>query len=200
MKLKTLSTLILATLAIAANAQAVNFKVGTGNATQQIAQVESATDFETFTGRTDKVSGAISFDPTKKTGSGRLVIDAASISTGIDLRDEHMRSEGWLNTDKFKTITFEVGKVKHVKGNSYDVTGKFTMHGVTKTITTRVEVKHIKESEATRNARFKGDVLQVKASFNVKLSDYGIKIPAQAKDKVANTVRISVTVYGQSKG
>lgn len=184
----------------AANAAPIDFKIGSGNQTQQIAQVESATDLETFTGRTDKVTGNLKFDPTKRTGSGKIVIDAASINTGIDLRDEHMRSPNWLDTAKFKTITFEATTVKFVKGNTYSVTGKFTMHGVTKTIKTNVEVKHLKESATTKSAGFKGDVLQVKSKFTVNLSDFGIKIPAPAKGKVSNAVTISVTVYGQSKG
>jgi polyisoprenoid-binding protein YceI len=179
-------------------AQAVTFKIGAGSQAQQIAQVESVTDFETFTGRTDKVSGSINFDPAKRTGSGKIVIDAASLSTGIDLRDEHMRSEMWLDTAKYKTITFETTKVKFLKGNTYSVAGKLTMHGVTKSITTNVDVKHIKESASTKSAGFKGDVLQVKTKFNIKLSDFGVKIPAPAQKKVANTVTISLTTYGQS--
>ncbi|MDI9641590.1 YceI family protein [Kamptonema cortianum] len=189
---------VFAMLSASALAQTQTFTVGKGTQAQQIAQVESVTDFETFTGRTDKVTGTIKFDLSKRTGSGTLSIDAASLNTGIPLRDEHYRSETWLNTDKYKTMSFTTTEVKHVRGNEYDVTGKFTMHGVTKTIKTRVTVKHMKESTATKNAGFKGDVLQVKTSFKVKMSDFGVTIPAVAKSKVADTVTISVTVYGQT--
>lgn len=178
--------------------QPINFSVGSGSRAQQIAQAESVTDLETFTARTDKVTGRLSFDPSKRTGSGRIVIDASSLDTGIDLRDEHLRSPQWMDTGKFKEIVFQTTRVEFVRGTTYRVTGNLTMRGVTKVVTTTADVRHLKESAQTRSAGFKGDVLQVRTSFNVRLSDYGVQIPGPARGKVANSVRISVTVYGQS--
>lgn len=194
----TILALGLLAVSSSAFAQTQEFKVGAGNATQQIAQVESFTDFETFTGRTDKVSGSMKFDPVKKTGSGKIIVDVKSIDTGIPLRNDHMLSAGWLDAAKFPTITFETTNVKFVKGDMYRVTGKLTLRGVTKTVTTDARVRYTKESATTKNAGFKGNVLQVRSTFNIKLADYGVKIPAQAKGKVAETVTISVTTYGQT--
>lgn len=198
MKLKSLFVLTMIAGAIAANAAPINFTLGKGSPAMQIAQVESVADFETFTGRTHKVSGNVSFDPAKKTGSAKVIIDAASINTGIDLRDEHMRSPQWMDTDKYKTIEFVTTKVQLVKGDNYKVTGKFTMHGVTKTITVNATVKYLKATASTKNAGLKGDVIQLKTNFKVNLSDYKVMIPAPAKSKVSNTVNISVTVFGQA--
>lgn len=179
-------------------AQAKTYRVGSGSPAQQLATVESDTEFETFTGRTEKVTGSLTFDPAKRTGSGRITVDAASIKTGIDLRDEHMRSADWLDTAKFPTITFETTEVRHIRGDQYRVTGRFTMHGVTRTITTTATVRHRPESDATRSAGFRGDVLRVAVNFNVKLADYGIVISPRARGKVAGTVRLNVVVFGQS--
>ena len=198
MTLKSTFLALVALAAVTAGAAPVTFHIGKGSPAAQIAQVESVTDFETFTGRTSAVSGTINFDAAKRTGSGSIVIDAGSIDTGIAARNEHMRSAGWLDTEKYKTITFTTTKVQFVKGSTYKVTGKLTLHGVTKTVTTNVDVKHMKASQTTQKAGFKGDVLQVKTSFKVKLSDYGIAIPAIAKGKVAETVTLSVTTYAQS--
>jgi polyisoprenoid-binding protein YceI len=197
MKTTILTFLALAVFASNSFAAPVKFNIG-GRKTMQLAQVESVTDFETFTGRTDGVTGSITFDPAKKTGGGTIVVDVASISTGIDVRDDHMRSGQWLDAAKHPKITFETTGVRSLGGDRYSVTGKFTMRGVTKTITTTATVKHMKESDATKKAGFKGDVLQVKTNFKVKLSDYGIKISGPAEGKVANDVTISVVVYGQS--
>lgn len=185
-------------LSQAVSAQPISFSVGSGNRTQQIATAESVTDLETFTARTDRVTGRLTFDPSKRTGSGRIVIDASSLDTGIDLRDEHLRGPQWLDTDKFKEIVFQTTRVEFVRGTTYRVTGNFTMRGVTRVVTTTADVRHLKESAQTRNAGFKGDVLQVRTNFNVRLSDYGVRITGPATGKVSNTVRISVTVYGQS--
>ncbi len=125
-------------------------------------------------------------------------MDAASIDTGIPVRNDHMRSSDWLNTAKNPTIVFETTNVRFLRGNTYSVAGRFTLNGVTRNVTTNAEVRYQKESDATRNARFRGDVLQVRTSFRIKLSDYGIKIAGPATGKVANDVTITLTVYGQS--
>lgn len=184
--------------AVCGIAAPITFKIGAGRASQQIAQVESVSDFETFTARTAKVSGSILFDPEKRTGSGKIVVDVVSLDTGIEARNGHLQNPSWLDAAKYPEITFEATQVRHVRGDDYRVMGKFTLHGVTKAITVPVKVKHIKEGDATRKAGFRGDVLQVKASFSVKLADYGVMIPPVAQGKVGETVAVSVTTYGQS--
>lgn len=189
---------VAALLSSFAFAQAKTYRVGAGSPAQQLATVESDTEFETFTGRTEKVTGSLNFDVAKRTGSGRITVDAASIKTGIDLRDEHMRSADWMDTGKFPTITFETTEVRHIRGDQYRVTGRFTMRGVTRTVTATATVRHRPESEATRNAGFRGDVLRVAVNFDIKLADYGVVISARARGKVAETVRLNVVVFGQT--
>jgi polyisoprenoid-binding protein YceI len=196
---KLISFGLLATIASStALAGPITFKVGAGSRAQQLAQVESVTDLETFTGRTDKVTGSITFDPAKRTGSGSITVDVASLNTGIDLRDEHLRSAGWLDSAKHPTITFVTTSVKSTGGDKYRVTGNLTLHGVTKQVTTTATVKHRVADETTKASGFKGDLLQTKTSFTVKLGDYGIMVPQMARAKVAETVTISITLYGQS--
>jgi polyisoprenoid-binding protein YceI len=179
-------------------AQTKTYTIGGASPAQQLAQVESDADFEQFTGKTNKVTGTIKFDAAKGTGSGSISVDAASIETGIDLRDEHMRSPQWLDTAKYPKITFQTLNVKRTAQDTYQVYGTLTMHGVSRKITTTVTLKRLAASDATRNAGFKGDVVQLRTKFTVKLADYGVKIPAQAKGKVAETVTISVSAYGQT--
>lgn len=179
-------------------AQTKTFKVGIGNPTQQIAQVESATELETFVGRTSAVTGSITADFKKKTATGKIAVEVKSIETGLALRDEHMRSAQWLDAEKYPQIVFEAKSVKQTSGDNFTVTGTFTLHGVTKTLTVPATVKYRAASSATAAAGFKGDILLVKSSFSAKLADYGIKVPAMAASKVASTVKISITVYAQT--
>jgi polyisoprenoid-binding protein YceI len=198
MKIRSLSSLALIALAAFAGAQSKSFKVG-GNDARQLATVESDTTFETFTGRTHKVVGQISFDPAKKSGSARLEVDLNTVDTGIALRDDHMRSEGWLDTAKYPKAIFETTSVKFLKGDEYEVKGKFTMKGVTKDVTTRVKVRYLPESAETRSKRFEGDILHIAGKIPVKLADYGVIIPAPGKGKVAETVTISISAFGTTK-
>lgn len=199
MKKIAIAGIIIASAAMA-NAELMAFKVvGDKLQYRNSATVESVTEFETFTGRTTGVSGNLKFDPIKKTGSGKIVIDLKSIDTGIPARNDHMNGEMWLNTGKFPTATFETTKVKFVKGETYSVTGKFTLHGVTKTIVTPVTVKYRAASAQVKAAGFEGNVVQFSTKFKVKLSDYGVMIPAMAKGKVAETVNIAVSAYASTK-
>ena len=50
-------------------------------------------------------SGKVNADGTV---SGRLDIKAASLTTGIGMRDKHLRSEDFFDTDNFPDITVEV--------------------------------------------------------------------------------------------
>ena len=90
-------------------------------------------------GRFNKMAGEFSLDaadPAKSTF--KLTIDATSIDTANAGRDKHLNSGDFLNTGEFPLITFESTKVatREVEGKTvYDITGNFTMHGVTKEIT-----------------------------------------------------------------
>lgn len=196
---KLTTTLALGALLLAtAHAQSQTFKIGDAGA-MRVAQTfsfDSDAQFENFTGQTHRVTGAINFNPTTRTGSGRIVVDLASLDTGIALRNEHLRNDSWLHTAKYPTAIFETTEVKHKTGETYEVTGKLTLHGVTKVIKTESTVKYIKESDATRRAMFKGNVVNVKTTFKIKLADYGIRIPGPAQGKVAETITAKLNVFG----
>jgi polyisoprenoid-binding protein YceI len=193
------SVSLLTVLVAGAFAQSKTFTFGAGLQPQQVVTVESNTAFEDFVGRTNKVSGSITVDLTKKTGSGKIIVDLASLNTGLDLRDEHMRSEGWLNVAKYPTAVFEATSIKNTGGKNFLVTGNFTLHGVTKTFSVKATANYVAESDKTKANRFNGDVLQIKTKFTIKASDYGIKIPAMAADKVSNSLTIGISVIGTTK-
>ena len=185
-------------LAAVVHAQTQTFKVGAGTPAQQLAQFESVTDFESITGTTAKVTGQITFDPKTSKGGGKIAIDVASFDTGIALRNEHLRGDAWLNAAKFPTIVFEATKTTRKSGDDYTVTGKLTIHGVTKEVTVPVKLSYRKGDATTQGKGFKGDIVRLQTSFKVKLADYGISIPGPAKDKVSPSITIRVTAFGQS--
>ena len=194
--------LVLASLALAATSMAsskVFTIVGQQLEYRNLATVESNTEFETFTGRTSKVSGSITFDPQKKTGTGVVEVDVASLDTAIPTRNEHLRSAMWLDAAKYPTTKFVATKVRAGRGDNYTVTGNFTLKGVTKTITANARVKYRAAGDATKAVGFDGDVLQVATSFKIKLSDYGVTIPAPAKGKVSDEVVIALSSYAVAK-
>lgn len=189
-----------AVLAASANAQQKRFEIDHDKlAYRNVASVESVADFETFTGKTNAVSGFIAYNTSTKVGSGKIIVDPSQIDTGIPLRNEHMRSAGWLDTAKYPQIVFEAVKVSQVKGNEYKVVGNFTLHGVTKKITVPVTVRYSPAGPANKAAGFEGDVVRLSTKFSIALSDYGVTIPQMAAGKVAKDVTISLSTYAISK-
>jgi polyisoprenoid-binding protein YceI len=90
--------------------------------------------FTKVRGKFANVSGTIVYDPQNPTASSVDVsIDAASISTGVDQRDGHLKSPDFLEVEKYPTITF---KSTNVSGDAQKakVTGDLTIHGVTKSV------------------------------------------------------------------
>jgi polyisoprenoid-binding protein YceI len=71
-------------------------------------------------------------DPT--TGSGKVTVQAASITTGSEQRDGHLKSADFLDVEKYPEIVFKLKSVAP-SGDQYKVTGDLTIKGVTKEIT-----------------------------------------------------------------
>lgn len=66
--------------------------------------------------------------------SFQMTIDATSISTNNEKRDEHLNSPDFFNTAEFPTITFESTKIEGTR-DDLTITGDLTMRGVTKPVT-----------------------------------------------------------------
>ena len=79
--------------------------------------------------------GAINIDRVNPAKSSvEFTIQAKSIDTANENRDNHLRSADFFDVEKFPTISFKSSSVKAKSKNDFDVTGDLTMHGVTKTI------------------------------------------------------------------
>ena len=77
----------------------------------------------------------INVDRAKPASSSvEFTIQATSIDTGNENRDNHLRSPDFFDVAKFPTISFKSTSVKPKSATSFDVTGNLTMHGVTKQV------------------------------------------------------------------
>lgn len=80
--------------------------------------------------------GTIRLDrETPENSSVNVTIQAASIDTNNPRRDQDLQSDNFFDVENYPEITFESSKVVKTGENTYDVTGTFTMHGVSKEIT-----------------------------------------------------------------
>jgi len=116
-------------------------------ATYKIDEAHSAVTFKVahmaiskVSGRFDKFSGTIEYTPgDTKNWKTEAVIEAASINTGVEARDKHLRSPDFFDAEKFPTLTFKTVKVTGYKNMKGKLHGELTMHGVTKPVVLDVE-------------------------------------------------------------
>ncbi|HET7293109.1 MAG TPA: YceI family protein [Vicinamibacteria bacterium] len=93
-------------------------------------------------GKFREFDGQFQLDAAKPEASTvQFTIKTASVDTGNENRDADLRSgEGFFEVEKHPTITFKSTRVQPKGKDAYDVTGEFTMHGVTRTLTLPVRV------------------------------------------------------------
>ena len=78
----------------------------------------------TVTGRLGAISGTLQFDPSDlTTGSVEATIDVTALSTGVDMRDNDLRSPNFFDVEHYPTISFRSTRVEHVEDDQYRVQG-----------------------------------------------------------------------------
>lgn len=100
---------------------------------------------------------------------------------------EHFNSPNYLDTKQFPNATFagkitNLAEIKFDKEGSYtaSVSGKMTLHGVTKDITQSGKVL------------VSGGKITLQAEFMLPLASYNVKIPANYVNNIAKEVKISI--------
>lgn len=94
----------------------------------------------TVRGTFTKLSGTVQYDPSDPAKSSiDVTIDAASVDSRVEKRDNDLRSDHFLDAQKYPTLTF---KSKHIESAGTDklkATGDLTIHGVTKEVVLNID-------------------------------------------------------------
>ncbi len=158
-------------------AQADNFTIDPGHTypTFKISHL----GFSTMHGRFNKSSGSLMLDADAKKASVEITIDAASIDTGHQKRDDHLRSPDFLNVAENPEITFKSTAVSWNGAKPASVTGDLTLMGVTKPVTLTVTHMNCGEHPFSKKLTCGFD-----ATAKIKRSDFGVKygLPAIGDD------------------
>ena len=131
-------------------------------------------------GHFGRFSGDVVADPAVPTSARiSLTIDAASLDTGIEMRDKHLRSSDFFDVDRFPTVVFQSLRVE-AAGRRATVVGRLTMHGVTREISVPIDV------QITNTA------LVASGEFIVNRGEYGINYNSFV-NPIGNEVRVAFT-------
>jgi polyisoprenoid-binding protein YceI len=127
-----------------------------------------------------------------------VTIDAASINTNTERRDNHLRSADFFDVEKFPTITFVSKNVAIGNDGKGTVTGDLTMKGVTKSVVLAVEVNGV---QAMGPKGEMGTIAGFTATGKVNRKDYGIlwnKTLDQGGTMLGDDVDIAIDVEAKT--
>lgn len=120
-------------------------------------------------GKFDRTSGTITLDRSNKTGTIDITVDTTSIDFGLAEMNEHARSPKLFDVAKYPTATFKSKNLKFDGDKLVEVVGDFTLHGVTKPLTLKVNSFKCIISPFTKK-----EVCGADASAEFDRADYGI--------------------------
>src|SRR5579864_9445979 len=141
----------------------------------------------TVRGRFNRMRGQIHIDESHPANSWvEAEVDAATIDTQNEQRDAHLRTADFFEVDTYPTITFKSTKVEAVSGQEYRVTGDFTMHGVTKSVTFDVEYGG--------QSHMAGPRVGLTATTKINRKGFGLSFGALAEAALGEIVTIEIDV------
>lgn len=182
---KLITALIAATLSSAAYAATDTYQIDPGHSMPRFEY--SHFGYSQQLSRFDKLSGTITLDREKKSGSVDITIDTKSVNTGSTLFNEHIQAEDFFSTAKYPTITFKSDKLKLDADNKVtEVQGDLTIKGVTKPVTLTV-----KSFLCMPHPMLKKEACGATATTTIKRSDFNMgKYAPYVSDEVTLTLPV----------
>jgi len=121
-------------------------------------------------GQFNKISGTILFDPANVlAASVDLTIDALNVFTGIQKRDDHLRSQDFFDASIYPAISFRSVRVDSADCNQAKVVGDLTIRGITRQMVVDVEF-----TGPVQDPFGEGSSIGFAATAMINREDYGI--------------------------
>lgn len=124
----------------------------------------------TVKGEFQDYDGAIVFDGENvETGLVDFTINVVSINTGIERRDNHLKSADFFDVEKYPTIKFKSKKIVRGEDNQFKIIGDLTIKDITKEVTLDA-VYHgkVTDSNGATRAGFSAGTTIKRHEFNIK--------------------------------
>lgn len=123
-------------------------------------------------GTFDEFEGSVVVDRENPAASvAKAVIKTASVNTGNEDRDGHVRGDDFFSVEQFPEMTFESTSFD-IQGDSGTVTGDLTLKGITKPVTLDVEIFGVEEDP------FGNTRVGFEASTKINRKDFGVDFQA----------------------
>jgi polyisoprenoid-binding protein YceI len=183
------AVILTATLAFQASAATTTWKIDPAHTAAQFAVKHMM--ISTIRGEFKGVTGTVIWDDQDVTKSSvDVTIDAKTVNTGEEKRDQDLRSANFFEVEKFPTLTFKSKKVESAGSGKLKVTGDLTMHGVTKEVVLEVDGPSAAVKDPWGNTRAAAG-----ATTKLNRQDFGVKWNASLDGGgvvVSDTVTITI--------
>lgn len=131
-------------------------------------------------GTFDKWDAEIQFDADKvEATTFNISIDAKSINTRIEMRDNHLRSNDFFATDSFPAITFKSAFINKLAEDRINITGDLTIRGQTKRVT--IPARLVFFDKERKVGRVKGETTIIRQDFGVSFQSPVNPIESEVK-------------------
>ena len=145
-------------------------------------------------GKFDKTSGTILLDKAKGSGTVEVTVDAASIDFGNPKLNEHAKSAEMFDVAKYPTATYSGKFTQFGASGPTEAQGTFTLHGVSKPLTLKIESFLCKPSPMPPHK----EVCGADATATFDRSDYGVDFGKAYGFKM--WVKLDIQVEGSPAG
>jgi polyisoprenoid-binding protein YceI len=145
----------------------------------------------TVRGAFSKVSGSAQYDPANPSKTSLdATIDASTLDTRVEMRNNDLRSPHFFDVARYPTIIFHSKSTKVAGPGTLLITGDLTMHGVTKEVVLDVDGP----SAPIKDPMGKGQRIGASASTKITRQDFGIDAaPGVVGDEVTITIDVELT-------
>ena len=148
--------------------------------------------FSTWFGDFTQTSGSLRLDPRSPAAAAvDVTVQTASVSSTNAKLDDELRDATWLDAAKFPTIRFRSTKVTPTGPGRADVTGDFTLHGVTRPLTL-----HAVFNGAGANPMNKIYTAGFEGSGVIRRSDFGV---TKYVPLIGDEVRVTISAAFERK-
>jgi polyisoprenoid-binding protein YceI len=144
----------------------------------------------TVRGAFTKVSGTAKYDPADPSkDSLEVTIDANSVDTRVEMRDNDLRSPRFFDVQKYPTITFHSKAAKAAGVGKLKITGDLTIHGVTKEVVLDVDGP----TAPIKDPMGSGQRMGASATTKINRQDFGIvTMPGGIGDEITITIDVEL--------
>ena len=137
--------------------------------------------------------GTIVFDQQHPSRSSvDVTLPLSKLDTHVVALDKHLKKADFFNADKYPVVTFKSTAVKAMGGDKYQVTGKLTVHGVTKPVVLDATLNKVGMDPMSKTQSIGFD-----ATGTLKRSDFGV---GAYVPKVSDQIKLRITTQGSVSG